>query len=779
MKKVIKTLLTFTMVMGLIMCPPVEKVNAEVSVPLLESGWNIAAYIQNTDRVSEYGQNTGSGDGPAAHMLDNNPNSWWHSHYKGDNGSGHYSIIIKFNEALEFDKVQGAGRSAANGKIETYEIYTINSDNPAEQISSNSDRWELLVNTSNAIDGGFEYVCGSTITATHVKIDVHDTQGGDGRFGCLAELDFYKNYERYEVAETATPLDSSAFVISESGNSEGNMNKIFDGDATTFWTSQGVDHVKNGEAWLQVDMGAVEKINRIDYTKRYHNSDDTRWRCTGNIREYIVEAKLNENDDWTVVSTGDISFDENSTIYNDITQGGTHQIEFDAVKARYIRIRANASYHYQPENINRFMTVADLKIYSVTPDVKGFVDNYVSNDSSSGFTFAEAKTNSLKNLSSGTVQVTYKLDESAVNVDKKMVLFAVSDNTKDNQYYTVWVNPRANKIGVDFTGNSTTPIFSLYIDQSLGVNTQDTEWHTITIRNTNTGATFNGADGNGVYMQFDQDYRATNKYTGTERIGFATRVSNANSATVGYVDLATADEGKFIGTIGKLNVFSTVLENDEVTANHQANVKELTTGEIEIKPLELNRWVKNHLHNPNYIFESVYDAIGSKGIPMEAYLTSEQYLLRYVTKDVLSIKAQSEIVEEGKVNVRFVTSVASGNLKNVKFKIEILNGESVTKTGTVKTEKVYRQIAANDGSKVYFQNAQTVFGQDLSTYFAVSKLNNIPDTAVSQSVRVTPYWLPLGANDEDKNYVEGVSRTFSIQTFFENAHDSTTIKEGE
>ena len=84
-----------------------------------------------------------------------------------------------------------------------------------------------------------------------------------------------------------------------------------------------------------------------------------------------------------------------------------------------------------------------------------------------------------------------------------------------------------------------------------------------------------------------------------------------------------------------------------------------------------------------------------------------------------------------------------------------------------------------DGSKVYFQNAQTVFGQDLSTYFAVSKLNNIPDTAVSQSVRVTPYWLPLGANDEDKNYVEGVSRTFSIQTFFDNAHDSTTIKEGE
>lgn len=39
MKNVIKTLLTFTMVMGLIMCPPVEKVNAQVlSVALLESG---------------------------------------------------------------------------------------------------------------------------------------------------------------------------------------------------------------------------------------------------------------------------------------------------------------------------------------------------------------------------------------------------------------------------------------------------------------------------------------------------------------------------------------------------------------------------------------------------------------------------------------------------------------------------------------------------------------------------------------------------------------------
>ena len=762
------------------MCPPVEKVNAQVlSVALLESGWDIAAYIQNTDTVSQHEVNPGNGDGPAVNMLDNNPESWWHSNYSVDSkkGNGHYSIVVKFNEALEFDKVQGTGRSQVNGKIETYEIYTINSDNPAEQISSNSDRWELLVNTSNATNGGFEYVCGSTITATHVKIDVHDTvkNGAPGFYGCLTELDFYKNYDEYKVAEASTPLDSSPFVVSESHHSDGNMNNIFDGDATTYWTSQAVDHVKNGEAWLQIDLGKEELVNRVDYTKRYHNTENTRWSCPGNIREYIVEAKLNESDDWTVVSTGDISFDEDVSIFNDSTQGGTHQIEFDAVKARYIRIRANASYHHEAQNIDKYMTVADLKIYALNSTIKGSVKNVEMNSSGEGYSFSETDVDALKALNSGTVQITYKLDESVVNVDKKMVLFAASDNTKDNEYYSIWVNPKTNQVCVSLAGDELT------LSANHGINTNNTDWHTITIRNTNEGNSFSNTGVNattfGVFVQFDDNFVVGHRWTTTDknsrRIGFLSKVSNANTVTAGYVDLATADECKFVGTIGKIEVFSDVLENAEVNSN----IQEQLSNSINCNDSE--RWVKNFLHNPNYIFESTYDAGGVKCIPMEAFLTSERYLLRYVTKDVLSIKAQSEIVEEGKVNVRFVTSVASGNLKNVKFKIEILNGESVTKTGTVKTEKVYRQIAANDGSKVYFQNAQTVFGQDLSAYFAVSKLNNIPDTAVSQSVRVTPYWLPLGANDEDKNYVEGVSRTFSIQTFFDNAHDSTTIKEGE
>ena len=192
-----------------------------------------------------------------------------------------------------------------------------------------------------------------------------------------------------------------------------------------------------------------------------------------------------------------------------------------------------------------------------------------------------------------------------------------------------------------------------------------------------------------------------------------------------------------------------------------------------------NKWAKNHI-----VELEVY------GIPSETpeFTTEENQVdidksewlyastidgnPNYVSPDVLRVKAQSEkFTDEAgteKVNVRFVSSVASTNLEQVGFKVEVINGDKI-RTNSVKIDKVYKKIAENINGEILFKEPQEVFDNTASEFFFVAKLNNIPLSAANQLVRVTPYWLPLGYEDVESNYVEGVSRTFVIQEFFDNA----------
>lgn len=210
-------------------------------------------------------------------------------------------------------------------------------------------------------------------------------------------------------------------------------------------------------------------------------------------------------------------------------------------------------------------------------------------------------------------------------------------------------------------------------------------------------------------------------------------------------------------------------QNDSKTTNHVVEVQvygyEETPTEITT-PTVMN--TKNNVYAGNYLFEGYYsDTEGNSVVTRSDFVANEAYFAKYVDPKVLSVKAQSELVN-GNVNVRFVSSVASANLDQVRFKIEVIDGENI-KTGKITTKKVYEEIAVNDGGKVIFTDPKTVFKNEASKYFFVGKLNNIPESAKLQSVRVTPYWLPHGYADEDKNYVKGITRTFTVQEFFDEA----------
>ena len=156
------------------------------------------------------------------------------------------------------------------------------------------------------------------------------------------------------------PLDTADMTVEVSGTSEGNTDGIFDGDATTYWTSEKAEAgIAKGNPYLIVNLGKEYRLHGVDYTKRYADQPNAYWKCTGNLRDYVLEVS-NDKTNWTPVSEGATFADED---LNEAGNGGTTEIRFDPTLAKYIRISGTSSYHWQEENQNKFITVGDLKLY--------------------------------------------------------------------------------------------------------------------------------------------------------------------------------------------------------------------------------------------------------------------------------------------------------------------------------------------------------------------------------------------------------------------------------
>ena len=71
-----------------------------------------------------------------------------------------------------------------------------------------------------------------------------------------------------------------------------------------------------------------------------------------------------------------------------------------------------------------------------------------------------------------------------------------------------------------------------------------------------------------------------------------------------------------------------------------------------------------------------------------------------------------------------------------------------------------------------------MFGNNISTHFAMCKLNKIPRTEIEKGtqIKVTPYWAPKDVAQGDyENYVKGIERTFTVEELFNNASQTETI----
>ena len=183
------------------------------------------------------------------------------------------------------------------------------------------------------------------------KAGVYDTAYG---YDKVDEI-FQKGLSKLELTNEMITVSST-----ENGSDK---NLVLDKNATTYWTSNPVSETMTSEnAWLKVDLGATYKLDQVDYTPRFYNSSDNYWCCTGNIKKLIVETST-DGETWTAVTeegghdlSGKIKKENNSSLFPE-------EITFEAKEARYVRISGTESYHWQEQNANKQITVADLAIY--------------------------------------------------------------------------------------------------------------------------------------------------------------------------------------------------------------------------------------------------------------------------------------------------------------------------------------------------------------------------------------------------------------------------------
>lgn len=126
---------------------------------------------------------------------------------------------------------------------------------------------------------------------------------------------------------------------------------------------------------------------------------------------------------------------------------------------------------------------------------------------------------------------------------------------------------------------------------------------------------------------------------------------------------------------------------------------------------------------------------------------------RYVTEDVLSVKAQlldGTATDSESTDYRFITTVDSLVYQQVGFDITI-NGKTKNLPGT----SVYKTIKARKDGQTVAQDP-TVFSA-ASQYFHAFNITNISKTAFRTDIRVSAFWKTA-----DGTVVNGPERTFTV-----------------
>ena len=736
-------------------------------------------------------QPNNSTEGNPNYVQDNNETTFWHTYFKGASRDLHY-LTFTFNKLTEVDSMRYLPRNGGNGLIKKFSLYYRTNETGEwipiveDQVADTSFVWQrytfpvieakqikfkvedaasnnaLLFAAATEIrftqpadidevnkDSLFTTIdnCKAVIAAKNtytyasydnfVKVYNEVVSAKNDTTATQAQINTNEDYLLYaiskiqlkDVVQEPTQIPATNFEVSVSGSFEDSIkgeygNASVSQENKNLYAKSSIFDDSYTTFWTSNKVTSIAKGNpylTVNLGKKYNltkvlygqRNANGERETTGNIRTLVLEFS-NDGTTWSNETTATVAASTDYVI-----------VELNSpVVAQYVRVSATSSTHWDGPQKNQLITVSELEFWG-SEYIDGVTEPY-------NIVHKNVNPDIINNV---TLKYTDGHVMTGRTVGSYSTLFDGITTSGNNDYFDFGANRKSGYLEIDlgayYDVNSIKAIFYY----------GDTRRYNNVLVLASENRCFTESD-----IVYNDDRDEVHKFVRGEVN------DNSNETNAGRVINFEARRVRFIRIY--------MSGNSTPTGGGNQIVELEVYGVPTTIPDFITSEVQEEQNPSEWLYESTIDGV-----------------VRYVSPDVLQVKAQSDLNGDT-ANVRFISSVASENLAKIRFKIEVMNenGE-VVKTGNTYSRTVYSEIKSRENNQVIVNDPKVVFKNDASQYFFVSKLNNIPRSAQNQMVRVTPYWLTLDAIDADENYVAGVPRIFEISEFF--SENGKVINEGE
>lgn len=724
MKKLLKSLLAFVLACGCLTVIPANAETTTTSYKLDRTNWT-------GDVVQSDGADRDNGNFSASNgvdlsvkpgMFDDSDSTLYHSNtVSWQTVTMPCYITIDFNDTISFSSMTVTNRSNGDGICE-YEIYINNGDTTlGGSVVTDEDN-----NSVYQLDEGWTKIAstndeGYTELANGVKNTVTFDQEYQAKQMVVKVLSTYNSKNNPTVDLYLTCNDFALYTTDEAY----------------------APAVKEGE--LRRDGWQAYSYNSANVTEYQHgepNEGDPNYLLDGNLKTWWHTSWGSNNNKtdkdnppyYVVIDMKEAQTLDSFLWINRGFQGGTFGAN---------GVVENFNFYYSNDD-------TDEETLPLT-EAEGSIDTskWTKAAIKGVTTDADAKME-WHTENPGTIFYNYINLEEAITARKVMIEVKTTKNAtvanhgsgiefKAFNSTNIALNKTAIASGTDGYGNVASNAFD---------GNENTRWCGQTIRVAQT----NGADLGDAYLGVD---------LGETKYSYDTiKVSYDAKACATKYQVQVSDNG----------ISWTTVKNVETEADTQGQRKET----IELDSAQTARYVRLYFEEVNSA-APVATSVSIKemevlGHEIEKIETSEittvtvaegtavdtnKYVLesktdagnKYVTKDVLAVKAQAKLANDGTYSVRFVSSVASLNPEKVGFKITLSNGTpDKTATLTQDTTTVFENISEKTSGDTLYSNASEVFGNNQSQYFFTTTLTGIENTdeVKAYTIEVTPYWVVDG-----------------------------------
>ena len=162
-------------------------------------------------QASASSEHTGATEGPASLAIDDNPATWWHTHY-GSTGDGvlPQSLTIELDKEYVIDRYSYLSRGAGgNGGVKGYEL----------QVSMDGDTWYPAATGELKDSSNTQEITFAPVNARYVRLVVNSSYGNQpNMFASAAEINIYRSTDSAAVANKdalQTAVNAAEEIVEE------------------------------------------------------------------------------------------------------------------------------------------------------------------------------------------------------------------------------------------------------------------------------------------------------------------------------------------------------------------------------------------------------------------------------------------------------------------------------------------------------------------------------------------------------------------------------------